>query len=216
LSVLGGTAKADTTQGGAEALANATASLLSVGRKEIVVGHDFTVTGGSASTVGSNTKATALAGTDESKTGPDSAFTSTLFITTGGIMSVTGGEESAAGIAAAAILASAEIKLNAGGGLRLSGGSGSGLFQTLPGANKLLELEGRGFPITITGAISKITGLNLGDAFFLSGSPPLTLTDPALLRALDCVAISGGSCVLPASGSRAGDPSKLATGGTCK
>jgi len=44
----------------------------------------------------------------------------------------------------------------------------------------------------------------------------LTLTDPQLLRSLDCIALSGGACILPASGYRGGDPSRLATGGTCK
>ena len=66
------------------------------------------------------------------------------------------------------------------------------------------------------GGISKTSGLARGDAFFISGAAPLTLTDPALLKSLDCIAIAGGACVLPATGSRAGDPTRLAQGGTCK
>jgi hypothetical protein len=96
----------------------------------------------------------------------------------------------------------------------LIGGGGTNFFQLV--GDKLIEVEGKGYPITITGLIDLATGFARGDAFFISGAAPLTLTDPQLLRSLDCVAIAGGSCVLPASGSRAGDPSRLAAGGTCK
>jgi hypothetical protein len=211
LNLVGGTAVADNSSG-LGAVANSTASLNATGTKDIFVGKDFTVTGGTARTSGAGATATALAGTDAGTLG----FAGTLDIRTVGNMTVSGGFEDGAGIASAAILAAGEINVTVQGpqGLRLEGGGGTNLFQLIGG--KLIEVEGKGYPITITGLFRTTSGLALGDAFFISGAPPLTLTDPQLLRSLDCVAISGGSCVIPASGSRAGDPSKLAAGGTCK
>jgi hypothetical protein len=132
-------------------------------------------------------------------------------------MKLTGGSETNVGVASAAILAGGEIKITVRGpdGLQLIGGRGSNLFQAIP-PSTLLELQGRSYPITITGGIGRIAGLDAGDAFIISGAPPLLLTDPALLKTMDCISLSGGSCTIPASGARAGDPSKLAAGGVCK
>jgi hypothetical protein len=211
LKIVGGTATADDNAGG-NATASATASLNAAGKKQIVVGRDFVVNGGSATATGPTAVATALAGTDAGTAG----FNGTLDIKTGGNMFVTGGPESGAGVASAAILAGGEIKVDVLGslGLTLSGGGGTNFFQLI--GSQLIEVEGKGYPITIKGLITLVDNLPLGDAFFISGAAPLTLTDPQLLRSLDCIAISGGSCVIPASGSRAGDPSRQVAGGTCK
>jgi hypothetical protein len=211
LSVLGGTAIASNASG-VEATASATASLNATGTKDILVGGDFIVTGGTASAAGAGATATALAGTDSGTTG----FAGILNISTGGNLLVTGGLEGGTGVASAAILASGEIKAEVRGplGLQLSGGGGTNFFQLV--GTQLIQVEGKGYPITVRGPITLNNGLDRGDAFFISGAASLTLTDPQLLRSLDCIALSGGACVLPASGSRAGDPSRLATGGTCK
>jgi len=216
LKLLGGIASADNNAGGTEASASATALLVSGGAKVIDVRSDFIITGGEADARGTNATASAVAGTNPGTTG----FAATLNIRTGGDMTLTGGDEFNLGIASAAVLAGGEIKVAVEGqkGLRLIGGSGSNLFQaipTFPNAT-LIELQGNAYPITITGGYNRDAGLATGDAFFISGAPPLLLTDPALLRAMDCIAISGGSCVLPATGARAGDPAKQAAGRVCK
>jgi hypothetical protein len=102
-------------------------------------------------------------------------------------------------------------------GLMLGGGGGSDLFQLV--GTTLISVEGKGYPITITGGFSPNNGLALGDAFIISGAPPLNLDSllAAFLRTTDCVTFSGGSCTVPGSGPRAGDTSKgQAVAGVCK
>jgi hypothetical protein len=214
LNLVGGQATANLSQGGNAATASANAALNSDGTKKINVGSDFIVRGGSATTAETGAvDATALAAVNAGTTG----FADSLGITAFGNMTLTGGNEVNLGIASAAILAGGEIKVTVHGpqGLQLIGGSGSNLFQAV-GSTTLVELPGNAYPITITGGYHRIAGFDAGDAFFISGAPPLLFTDPAFLRAMDCIAIAGGFCVLPATGARAGDPSKLTAGRVCK
>jgi hypothetical protein len=219
VNVQGGVATATTLTGGFAATANSGATLSADGIKDIQVGGDFSVTGGLATTVGANATATALAGTDA---GQAAATSETLLVTTGGDMFLRGGFEFGANtLASAAILSAGEIKLFINGpqGLVLGGGGGTDFFQ-LVGGTTLISLEGRGYPITLQGGLNTDNGLARGDAFIISGAPPLNLDAllAAFLRTTDCVTFSGGSCTVPgSSAARGAETTKTQAGaGVCK
>jgi hypothetical protein len=217
LNITGGNATATTQSGGLSAVATSGASLNADGVKVINVGRDFNVTGGHAATAGANTSATAIAGTDA---GLAPATSLTLNVTTGGNMLLQGGIELGLNtLASAALLSAGEIKMFINGpfGLMLQGGSGTDLFQLI--GTTLTSVQGKGYPITITGGFGPNSGLAQGDAFIISGAPPLNLDSllAAFLRTTDCVTFSGGSCTVPGTSTRATETTKTQAGaGVCK
>ena len=58
-------------------------------------------------------------------------------------------------------------------GLVLDGGSGSDLYQLI--GTTLVPIGGKAYPITVTGGFDLDSGLVFGDAFIISGAPPLNL-----------------------------------------
>ena len=117
-------------------------------------------------------------------------------------------------LAAAAILSAGEIKMFINGplGLLPGGGSGSDLFQLI--GTTLISLEAKSYPITVQGVFGQNNGLGRGDAFIISGAPPIHLDAllAAFLRTTDCVTFSGGSCTVPGSSTRAGETAKSQAG----
>ena len=217
INVIGGTAMASTQAGGIAATASSSAALAADGIKDPQVGGQFMVTGGSATTSGAGASATALAGTDS---GTASSHSLTLKITTGGDVVLRGGIESGVdSLASAAILSAGEIKMFISGpqGLLLGGGSGSDLFQLV--STTLISLEDKSYPITIQEVFLPDNGQARGDAFVISGAPPLNLDSllAAFLQTTDCVTCSGGSCTVPGSSTRAGETTKTQAGaGVCR
>jgi len=101
--------------------------------------------------------------------------------------------------------------------LSLGGGGGSDMFQLI--GNTLVSVEGKSYPITVQGGFGTNGGLAQGDAFIISGAPPLNLDAllAAFLRTTDCVTFSGGSCTVPGTSTRAGETTKSQAGaGVCK
>jgi hypothetical protein len=217
LTITGGAAVASTALGGTSAIADSGASLAATGTKEILVARNFTINGGSAATTGGGASATSIAGLDA---GQAAATSVTLKVTTGGDLQLLGGTELGNALASAALLSAGEIKLFINGptGLTLGGGRGSDLFQLV--GTTLISLEGKGYPITVQGSFDANGSLALGDAFIISGAPPLNLDSllAAFLRTTDCVTFSGGSCTVPGSSSaRAAETTKAQAGaGVCK
>jgi hypothetical protein len=102
-------------------------------------------------------------------------------------------------------------------GLSLGGGAGSDLYQLI--STTLVSLEGKSYPITVQGPFDPNNSLTRGDAFVISGAPPLNLDAllAAFLRTTDCVTFSGGSCTVPGTSTRAGETTKSQAGaGVCK
>jgi len=218
INVIGGIAAANTQAGGSSATATSGAVLAADGIKDFHVGRHLNVAGGSATTSGAGATATTIAGTSA---GIALETSLTLQITTGGNVVLLGGIESGTdSLASAAILAAGEIKMFISGpqGLVLGGGGGSDLFQLI--GTTLVSLEGKSYPVTIQGVFDPDNSLARGDAFLISGAPPLNLDAllAAFLRTTDCVTFSGGSCTVPGSSARAGETTKsqAAVAGVCK
>jgi hypothetical protein len=110
-------------------------------------------------------------------------------VETAGNMVLTAGQSSGFNATgAAAVLSSAEIKMIIRGerGLQLEGSTSSGIFQAVGGFD-LRRVQGRSFPIEISGGISLFGVPMRDDAIFISGAPALNLDAllAAFLRATD-------------------------------
>ena len=171
------TATADASVGGGAKAVASSSSLLATnaGDKTIKVSGKWDMIGGTAtSNGGTGATANTLVATTDSDNALGAIWKLTAQVS--GNMNLTGGFQAGS----SSTSASSAVVLGAPGNivlttahLTLTGNSGSGLFNTLPG-NTVLRMDGTHIPITVNGNGSGITIVSnalLDSAFVLSGAP---------------------------------------------
>jgi hypothetical protein len=182
----GGTATATQTGGNrGTATANASAVILSGSTAEIDIGGDVQIKGGIASADGANATARAIAGTE---IGTKVTGNQLLTLSAGNIY-IDGGMRSelnggvAEGFGSIASSGAITINLTGTDGIKLTGASGSGLFDALGG--NFVRVTGTGYPIDVKGGGAEIIpdpvfNPDRADGLIVAGAP---LVDESLLAA---------------------------------